>query len=95
VQMYLRIMNFSSEQEASIVQGYLRGTALAWWIQKLDNMSANDIPPPATFDEFMHYLNEQFDHRNPELAARDKLMTEQSELASVSLRVRRLLCIYT
>ena len=75
VQMYLRIMNFSSEQEASIVQGYLRGTALAWWIQKLDNMSANGIPPPATFDEFMHYLNERFDHRNPELASRDKLMS--------------------
>ena len=75
VQMYLRIMNFSSKQEASIVQGYLRGTALAWWIQKLDNMSANGIPPPATFEEFMHYLNERFDHRNPELAARDKLMS--------------------
>lgn len=74
VQMYLRIMKFSPEQEASIVQGYLRGTALAWWIQKLDNMSANGIESPATYDEFMHHLNERFDHRNPELASRDKLM---------------------
>ena len=88
VQMYLRIMNFSSEQEASIVQGYLRGTALAWWIQKLDNMSANDIPPPATFDEFMHYLNERFDHRNPELAARDKLMS----LRQNNLSLHQYLC---
>jgi hypothetical protein len=74
VQIFLRIMNFSPAQEASIVQGYLRGTALAWWIQKLEHMSANGIEPPATHDEFMHYLNERFDHRNPELASRDKLM---------------------
>jgi hypothetical protein len=75
VQIFLRIMKFSPEQEASLVQSYLRGTALAWWIQKLEQMSANGIPPPATYAELLHYLNERFDHRNPELAARDKLMS--------------------
>jgi Retrotransposon gag protein len=74
VAIYLSIMNFSPEQEASIVQGYLRGTALAWWIQKLQSMKANGISPPATYDELLHYLNERFEHRNPELAARDRLM---------------------
>jgi hypothetical protein len=74
VQMYLRVMNFPADVEVSVVQGYLRGTALAWWSQKLKQMAANEVSPPTSFEEFLHYLDERFEHRNPELAARDKLM---------------------
>ena len=49
VQMYLKVINFPSNMQATIVQGYLRGTALEWWLQKLDYMAANEIPPPTSF----------------------------------------------
>jgi hypothetical protein len=37
---------------------------------------------PTTFAELLPYLNERFEHRNPELASRDKLMSlRQNELS--------------
>jgi hypothetical protein len=74
VQMYLQVMRFPPEEEADVVQSCLRGTALAWWIQKLQKMAADGVNPPRTYLEFLPYLNERFEHRNPELAARDRLM---------------------
>lgn len=74
VQMYLQVMRFPPQEEADVVQSCLRGTALAWWIQKLQKMAAEGVNPPRTYLEFLPYLNERFEHRNPELAARDRLM---------------------
>lgn len=74
VQMYLQVMRFPPQEEADVVQSCLRGTALAWWIQKLKKMAAEGVNPPRTYLEFLPYLNERFEHRNPELAARDRLM---------------------
>ena len=74
VQMYLRVMKFPPQQEAGIVQSYLKGTALAWYIQKLEKLEANGQPVPTSWEQLLPLLNERFEHRNPELAARDKLM---------------------
>ena len=82
IEMYLRVMHFPTEKEAAVVQSYLKGTALAWWIQKLDQMAAAGITAPTTFAELLPYLNERFEHRNPELASRDKLMSlRQNDLS--------------
>jgi hypothetical protein len=74
IQIYLRVMNFPKEQEAYVVQSYLRGTALTWWLQKAIKLETDELKVPQTWAEFMPYLDERFEHRNPELAARDKLM---------------------
>lgn len=74
VQMYLRVMNFPKHQEAGIVQSYLKGTALAWYIQKIEKLEASGLHVPTSWHEMLPLLNERFEHRNPELAARDKLM---------------------
>lgn len=74
VQMYLRVMKFPPQQEAGIVQSYLKGTALAWYIQKLEKLEANGQPVPTSWEQLLPLLNERFEHRNPELVARDRLM---------------------
>lgn len=73
--MFLRVMKFPKEQEAGIVQSYLKGTALAWYMQKIDKLESAGLPVPASWEQLLPLLNERFEHRNPELAARDKLMT--------------------
>lgn len=75
VQMYLRVMKFPKDEEAGIVQSYLKGTALAWYMQKIEKLETADQPVPASWEQLLPLLNERFEHRNPELAARDKLMT--------------------
>jgi hypothetical protein len=75
VQMYLRVMKFPKDQEAGIVQSYLRGTALAWYMQKITQLESAGMPVPTSWNELLPLLNERFEHRNPEVAARDKLMT--------------------
>lgn len=74
VQMYLRVMKFPKDQEAGIVQSYLKGTALAWYMQKIEKLEADGLDAPASWQQLLPLLNERFEHRNPELAARDKLM---------------------
>lgn len=74
VQMYLRVMKFPKDQEAGIVQSYLKGTALAWYMQKIEKLETDGLDVPASWEQLLPLLNERFEHRNPELAARDKLM---------------------
>lgn len=74
VQIYLRVMKFPKDQEASVVQTYLKGGALNWWLQKTKQLEKASLKVPETWDEFLPFLDERFEHRNPELAARDKLM---------------------
>jgi hypothetical protein len=74
IQIYLGVMNFPQNTEASVVLSYLRGTALNWWLQKTLKFQSDGIEVPQTWAELLPYLDERFEHRNPELAARDKLM---------------------
>ena len=74
IQIYLGVMNFPQNTEASVVLSYLRGTALNWWLQKSLKFQSEGIEVPQTWAELLPYLDERFEHRNPELAARDKLM---------------------
>jgi hypothetical protein len=75
-------MHFPAGREAQVVQSYLKGPALAWWMQKLESDDSSGTSAPTTFAELLPYLNERFEHRNPELASRDKLMSlRQNELS--------------
>lgn len=74
IQIYLGVMNFPQNTEARVVLSYLRGTALNWWLQKSLKFQSEGIEVPQTWAELLPYLDERFEHRNPELAARDKLM---------------------
>ena len=74
IQIYLGVMNFPQNTEARVVLSYLRGTALNWWLQKTLKFQSDGIEVPQTWAELLPYLDERFEHRNPELAARDKLM---------------------
>jgi len=74
IQIYLGVMNFPQNTEAPVVLSYLRGTALDWWLQKSLKFQSEGIEVPQTWAELLPYLDERFEHRNPELAARDKLM---------------------
>jgi hypothetical protein len=74
IQIYLRVMNFPKESEAPLVVSYLRGTALNWWLQKTAKFQADSVEIPQTWAELLPHLDERFEHRNPELAARDRLM---------------------
>ena len=74
IQIYLRVMNFPAHKEASVVLSYLKVTALSWWLQKSSKFKTDGVEVPKTWDQLMPYLDERFEHSNPELAARDKLM---------------------
>jgi hypothetical protein len=75
MQMYLSIMRFPAEDEPGVAQSYLRGNALEWWIQKMRQLRAKGEPLPVNWAAFLSLLSERFEHRNPELAARERLMS--------------------
>ena len=75
METYLSIMNFPAELEPGVAVSYLRGNALEWWVQKKRQMQAKGESLPATWVAFLSLLSERFEHRNPELAARESLMS--------------------
>ena len=73
LEVYMAAIELADSKGAALAQSYLRGTALEWWVQKARRMEALMQPLPSTWKEFLPLLRERFEHRNPELAARERL----------------------
>lgn len=73
LEVYMAAIELADSKGAALAQSYLRGTALEWWVQKARRMEALKQPLPSTWKDFLPLLRERFEHRNPELAARERL----------------------
>jgi len=74
METYMGALNLGDgATEIAIAGGFLRGTALKWWTNKLAQLKAAGQNSPTSWLQMLALLSERYSHHNPELAARQKL----------------------